>query len=91
MLINLTINEIRPETSDKTLREVKEILKHAGNNKVTSMIIDGEGSKYLHIFTAPPALTIRVSDHPTGAEGTKNVKDKNHLVAESLKAYLKLK
>lgn len=53
--------------------------------------IDGEGSKYLHIFTAPPALTIRVSDHPTGAEGTKNVKDKNHLVAESLKAYLKLK
>lgn len=88
--INYTVENIKIETRLSFLNDLVEIIKAYGNKKIVKTHIDGNGSKYLYIYTTPPALIIRVSDHPTGDEDAINVKTKFSLIAETMKACLKL-
>ena len=89
--ISFVVDNIKPETSEKFLVELKQILKKYNNRKVVSMHIDGEGSKYLHFYTSEPALTVRISDHPTGNEEAKQVSSKPAMIAEAVKAFARIK
>lgn len=89
--INYTVENIKTDTSAQFLRELVEIIKAYGNKKITQTHIDGNGSRYLYIYSTPPSLIIRVSDHPTGDEDAVNVKSKFALIAETIKACIKIK
>lgn len=89
--INFTQNGVKPDTSESQLKELEQVLKLLGNKKVLNMHVVGNGSKYLHVYTAEPALTIRISDHPSGNEKAINVKSKWMMIAEAVKIYLKIK
>lgn len=90
-MVNLSLEGMKPETSNTLLRDLKRVLKALDNKEVHDLHIEGNGSKYLHIYKHQPVLTIRCSDHPTGNDEAINVKSKDALIAESIKKYLKIK
>lgn len=89
--VSLVIDTIKPDTAEKWITELKLFLADLDNKHVDMIHTGGNGSKYLWVYTTPPDLVIRVSDHPTGNENAVQVTSKSKLLAETYKRYMKIK